>query len=93
MAKPPTRVQGTNLLIFSSEAHREDYIEERAKAMFWEKIREHIRSLPEPRTPAREAEEWASIAIAHASVTSRKEVARNDSGKASRKPGRGKSRT
>jgi hypothetical protein len=97
MVEPPTPVQGTNLLIFSSEAHRAAYIEERAeeraKAIFWEKIREHIRSLPGPRTPAREAEEWASIAIAHASVTSRKELARNDSGKASRKPGRGKSRT
>jgi hypothetical protein len=90
--KPPTRVQGTNLLIFSSEADREAYIEERARVLFWEKIREHIRSLPDVLTPAREAEEWASIAIAHASVTSRKEVAR-DSGKASRKPGRGKSRT
>jgi hypothetical protein len=85
----------------SSEAHRDAYIEERARVLFWEKIREHIKNLPEPRTPAREAEEWASIAIAHASVTSRKEVARN-SGKASSdaggvitppgKPGRGKSR-
>ena len=89
--KPPTQVH--NLLIFSSEAHREAYIEERVRAMLWEKIREHIKSLPDVLTPAREAEEWASFVIAHASVTSRKEVARNDSGKASRKPGRGKSRT
>ena len=92
MTRPPTQVQGTNLLIFSSEAHREAYIEERAeeraKVMFWEKIRDHIRSLPEPRTPAREAEEWASFVIAHASVTSRKEVSRNAGGKASPKPRR-----
>jgi hypothetical protein len=38
---------------------------------------------------ATHTEEWASFVIAHASVTSRKEVARNG-GKASRQPGRGK---
>jgi hypothetical protein len=87
MVKPPTRVKG-GLLLFCSEAHREAYIEERAQVLFWEKIREHIRSLPDVRTPAREAEEWASFVIAHASVTSRKEVSRNAGGKASHKPRR-----
>ena len=37
-------------------------------------MRDHIRALG--LTPEGEAEEWAAIAVAHASVTSRKEAAR-----------------
>ena len=74
MVKPPTRVKG-GLLLFSSADHREVYIEQAVRVRVQEKIRDHIRSIP-GLTPEREAQEWAEITLAHASVTSRKEVGR-----------------
>jgi hypothetical protein len=73
MVKPPKR-PGGGLLIFSSDAHQEAYINERARVLVQEKLRDHIRALG--LTPEGEAKEWAALTIALASVSSRKEIGR-----------------
>jgi hypothetical protein len=72
--KPPLRLEG-GLLLFSSDAHKEAYIEQLVQALLQEKIGEHIRDMG--LTAEEEAEEWAAIAVAQAMVTSRKEATRH----------------